>query len=132
MLFGSHIVLPAKCHGGEYGGVVTVAREPRDGANPLFTTVASLQAGSSVACVAGVIGEGEGERSLAPLPLPRLRRPRRLALPLKMARGRHKGLVTSQERHFLSLARPNPTLFDRAIKQNNCPNEPPVCRLHRS
>ena len=27
VLFGSHIVLPAKCHGGEYGGVVTVARE---------------------------------------------------------------------------------------------------------
>ena len=39
------------------------------------------------------------------------------ALPLKMARGRHMR------------ARPYPTCFDRAIKQNNCPKEEPVSRL---
>ena len=50
---------------------------------------------------------------------------------LPFAHSTYKGLVTSQERNrlFLSLARPNPMCFDSAMKQNNCPEEEPVCRL---
>ena len=36
-------------------------------------------------------------------------------------------IIRDRCRLFLSLARPNPTCFDRAIKQNNCPKKEPAC-----